>query len=278
MQQGNISILYNSKCECCGGYMNESTTNIFQEADIDNFIEGVYTGLYDEDNLPEWYYVLVATILFSAVEAGFGLTLAEATEGSLEYEYLIAMRENVYIFSAAKTYQQVREMRALLAQYGDNEALFKEEAIKIFNTYNTPKGANYLSVEYKSAKRQAEAAKQWLTIEATKGDKGCLRYKTREDNRVRPEHRTLNNVKEPIDNPFWDVYYPPNGWACRCFVVQEDCGLNNAFSNPLEHNVPEAFQFNSGKERKVFSPKHPYFDVAKGDRKLAKRNFNLPLV
>lgn len=277
MQQEIISTHYSSKCECCGGFVNESTTNIFTEEDIDNFVEGVYTGLYDEENLPEWYYFLIAAVLFAAVEKGFGMTLEEAAVGSVEYVYLTAMQENVYIFSAAKTYQQVNAMKDLLAKYGSNEELFKQEAVKIFEQYNTPKGANYLSVEYKTAKAQAKAAKNWISIVANQDSVGCLRYKTQEDNRVRPEHQTLNNIKKPINDVFWDVYYPPNGYLCRCYVLPEQCDIKNEFSNPLDHNVPEAFQFNSGKEKKVFSPKHPYFKVARGDKELAKRNFNLPL-
>jgi hypothetical protein len=247
---------------------------LFTQEDIDNFIEGVHTGLYDESNLPEWYYLLVAAALFSAVESGFGMTLSEATVGSLEYEYLLAMQENVYIFSAAKTYQQVQEMKGLLSKYGSDLEAFRIEATNIFNTYNTPKGANYLSIEFKSAKRQAEQARNWLKYTVKGGD---LKYKTQEDNRVRPEHQTLNNITKPISDTFWSVYYPPNGWMCRCYVTQILSNLVNEFSNPLDHNVPEAFQFNAGIERKVFSPKHPYFKVKRGDKELAKKNFNLPL-
>jgi hypothetical protein len=44
-----------------------------------------------------------------------------------------------------------------------------------------------------------------------------------------------------------------------------------------EAHIPDVFQMNVGKDKVVFQKDHPYFDVAKEDRKLAKENFNLPI-
>ena len=38
------------------------------------------------------------------------------------------------------------------------------------------------------------------------------------DNRTRPSHAELNGLIFPYDDPFWDSFYPPNGWGCRCRV------------------------------------------------------------
>lgn len=38
------------------------------------------------------------------------------------------------------------------------------------------------------------------------------------DNRTRPEHAELNERTFRCDDPFWDSFYPPNGWRCRCRV------------------------------------------------------------
>jgi len=38
------------------------------------------------------------------------------------------------------------------------------------------------------------------------------------DERTRPAHRALHGKIVPADDPFWDYYYPPNGWGCRCRV------------------------------------------------------------
>lgn len=35
----------------------------------------------------------------------------------------------------------------------------------------------------------------------------------------RPEHKKLNGLTLPANHPFWQRYYPPNGWGCQCYVV-----------------------------------------------------------
>ncbi len=38
------------------------------------------------------------------------------------------------------------------------------------------------------------------------------------DRRTRPEHAELNERTFRYDDPFWNSFYPPNGWRCRCRV------------------------------------------------------------
>lgn len=45
------------------------------------------------------------------------------------------------------------------------------------------------------------------------------KYVTVGDSRVRPEHAALEGTTLPKDDPFWERYYPPNGWSCRCQAV-----------------------------------------------------------
>lgn len=45
------------------------------------------------------------------------------------------------------------------------------------------------------------------------------RYNTRLDNRVRASHRVLHGLTFRVDDPFWDTFYPPIDWLCRCFVT-----------------------------------------------------------
>lgn len=45
------------------------------------------------------------------------------------------------------------------------------------------------------------------------------KYVTTGDDRVRDEHAALDGVTLPKDDPFWQRFYPPNGWNCRCQVI-----------------------------------------------------------
>ena len=44
-------------------------------------------------------------------------------------------------------------------------------------------------------------------------------YKTAYDENVRPEHAAMHNAVYRADDPVWDIWYPPNGFRCRCTVV-----------------------------------------------------------
>ena len=47
-----------------------------------------------------------------------------------------------------------------------------------------------------------------------------LEYTAVMDDRTRDEHAALDGHIYPIDDPFWQTFYPPNGFNCRCNVIQ----------------------------------------------------------
>lgn len=67
--------------------------------------------------------------------------------------------------------------------------------------------------------RMAYAAGRWAQIERLKAHRPYLRYVTADDARVRDAHRAWHDVVLPVDHPFWETHFPPNGWGCRCRVV-----------------------------------------------------------
>ena len=99
------------------------------------------------------------------------------------------------------------------------------------------------------------------------GERYNLQYRTVGDDRVRPEHAALNGVTLPPSDEFWESYYPPNGWRCRCTVVQvrkrkypetphdEAMALGEL---ALETDEKGMFRFNPGKQERVFPTYNAY--------------------
>ena len=46
-----------------------------------------------------------------------------------------------------------------------------------------------------------------------------VEYITMEDGNVRPSHRRMHGVVRPISDPVWRIWWPPNGFNCRCIVA-----------------------------------------------------------
>lgn len=68
--------------------------------------------------------------------------------------------------------------------------------------------------------RTANARGQWERIERHAAAMPWLRYNATLDDRTRPQHRAWHGVILRYDDPFWQSHYPPNGWNCRCTVLQ----------------------------------------------------------
>ena len=198
-----------------------------------------------------------------------------------------AMRQRLersnWIFSGMKTFHELNEaFPSLTDEDGTRKPFerFLNDVQRIDETYNR----NYLRSEYNFVHASADMAAKWEEF-AADGDRYYLQYRTAQDDRVRPEHADLEGVTLPIDDSFWASYYPPNGWNCRCTVVQ----VRKAKYQPTDHNEAMArgeaalqldkrgiFRFNSGIEQKTVPDYNPYTisqcrncDIAKGSVKLA---------
>jgi SPP1 gp7 family putative phage head morphogenesis protein len=258
--------------------VNVDKIHLFTDEEVDAYLYGIFTGRITIDALDTASYLKVSEKLTSGVYKGFGKNIVNVDYTTPDYKMLADLRENVYVFSAAKEYQQVRQMSALLSNENGvkpyNE--FKKDALAIHKDYNV----NYLSAEYNSAIAQSRSASMWMDIENNKALYPNLTYVTVGDGRVRPAHAMLDGITRPVGDIFWKKFFPINDWNCRCSTIQTDSEILTDLSTrtkPTMKEVPEIFRFNAGIERIVFSEKHPYFRVEPKDIELAKRNFNLPL-
>ena len=199
-----------------------------------------------------------------------------------------AMRQRLqrsdYIFSGIKTFHELNEAFPLIFDSNGIRKPFEQflkEVRAIDRTYNR----TYLQAEYNFVVSSASMAAKWEEF-MKDGDRYNLQYRTAGDDRVRPEHAALHGVTLPPSDPFWEEYYPPNGWNCRCTVVQvrkskypatphdEAIALGELATQKDPKGI---FRFNPGKEKKTFPDYNPYTirrcrdcDIAKGKLKLAR--------
>ncbi|QPC44619.1 hypothetical protein HW532_19075 [Kaustia mangrovi] len=68
--------------------------------------------------------------------------------------------------------------------------------------------------------RAARAAGQWERIQRTKAALPYLLYVRTTSAEPRQEHLQWADTVLPVDDPFWNTHYPPNGWGCKCAVRQ----------------------------------------------------------
>ena len=189
-----------------------------------------------------------------------------------------------YIFSGIKTFHELNEaFPSLLDENGNRKPFerFLNDVQKINDTYN----ANYLRAEYNFVQSSAQMAAKWEQF-AEDGDRYNLQYRTAGDSKVRPAHAALNGVTLPPSDPFWQTYYPPNGWGCRCNVVQvrkakypatpHDEAMKRG-EEALQDDTKGIFHFNPGIQQKTMPDYNPYTirrcndcDIAKGKIKLAR--------
>jgi SPP1 gp7 family putative phage head morphogenesis protein len=169
------------------------------------------------------------------------------------------MHKNIYRFSHAKSMVELHEINKALY---DGEQMrqfpeFRNEVEKINVRYNK----NYLETEYTTARNAAEHARKWQEYQADKKLFPNLKYMTVADDRVRDEHQALHGIIKPIDDDFWNNYFPPNGWNCRCYTVQT---AEKADEGKYEDKtVPQTFIGNVGKTGVIFSKGQSFFQIAK---------------
>ncbi|MFW5920370.1 MAG: phage minor head protein [Polyangiales bacterium] len=70
--------------------------------------------------------------------------------------------------------------------------------------------------------RTSYAAGHWSAIEDTMDEAPYLLYDAVDDEATRDQHRQWDGTVLRADDPWWDTRFPPNGWGCRCSVIQLD--------------------------------------------------------
>ncbi len=187
-------------------------------------------------------------------------------------------KKNLWQFSSAKTLAELEYINGLLIDKNGKikpEHQFMQDVKKANILFNR----NYLQAEYQTAKRGAQMAHLWNKFLEQKEYYPNLVYRTVGDSRVRPEHAALNGVVKPIDDPFWKTYYPPNGWRCRCTVMNTAEKVSEGTFE--DKTVKPEFHGNTALDEEILTSKGTFFKLLNKDHK-AKINaelmkYNMPM-
>lgn len=211
---------------------------------------------------------------FLQLDTAIQTALPHDVPATLKY----ALENNAFIFSGFKTFHALREIG--LSMLNDDGSIkpfqkFLEDVRGIDATYNR----NYLNAEYNQALAASQMAAKWNDFQQD-GDRYNLQYRTAGDGRVREEHAALHGITLPPSDPFWEHYFPPNGWNCRCTAVQ--VRKNNYPTSDSNDAIERGkactdgpkramFRFNPGKSLKLFPDKHPYYKAPTQARDAAEK-------
>ena len=224
----------------------------------------------------EQHALKVLTDLFNGKEPSSGLltltgkTLAEQTHASFaqitpdfttpDTAMLARLTSDVWQFSAAKNWQEMRDLTDLLKDEKGKLrewADFKEAAGSVVDKYQT----NWMRSEYNFAISASQSAARWTEFKKDVDKIPNLKYQTVGDNAVRPEHQLLDGIVKPLSDSFWHTHYPPNGWGCRCEAIQVPDGLGRVTPDDKVPfvEIPKMFRTNLGETGLMFPKNHPYY-------------------
>lgn len=246
--------------DCCGSQLVTNLafdlTDVFERA-----IKEVYDRKIKRGELHAALWRATADELLKAIDEGTGKTYTDIRYTDPDKEYIAQLRQNAMTFAAFKNHANMADMFKLLTDANGKPRSwndFKTEALKLNAQYNT----NWLQAEYNTAVSSARMAYNWHRIKTDFGEDTMLRYETVGDSLVREAHRKLDGIIRPMNDAFWQSFYPPNGWNCRCDVVPAIGETETELPEPpSDKEVPPMFRFNPGATAELFPPEHPYFDV-----------------
>lgn len=253
-----IQALYHGACDRCEhGVTMALDPKVFDDI-WDRLAKQIHSGerpLIDEDLLRATADQLVS-----------GVTDGLAIDGGDAKGLAKQLTQNVQVFSGFKTFTQLQEATTLLLdQAGAVKPFgaFLTDVRKMSEEYNV----NYLKAEYNHAVASAQMANAWRKTDSN----DMITYLTAADERVRETHRAMEGVTKQRKDPFWGMYWPPNGWGCRCTAIVTATGNETPDEEIDAPEIPDMFRHNPGTDGVIFPDTHPYFDVAKNRASEIKR-------
>lgn len=146
-------------------------------------------------------------------------------------------------------------------QQGTTLAKFRDDFDRITTSYGwqyNGKPGWRSAVIFNTNCRTSLMAGKWEKAQAVKKLMPYLRYVQVQRPSKRAEHEKWHGTILPIDDPWWNTRYPPNGWGCLCsaqsvsapMLAQEGWEVTE---DPPSYpgDVPEEWAYNVGKAGRV---------------------------
>lgn len=85
-----------------------------------------------------------------------------------------------------------------------------------------------------------------MTDPTTKKLRPFWKYVTAGDGNVRESHAQMEGRIYSADDPIWDIWYPPNGYRCRCTVVSMTKSQVERSGVPVSKGLPYEVDYATG--------------------------------
>jgi hypothetical protein len=252
--QINLSAIYNQTCPACGGRVDEAFAQP-NNNDLDDIVNKLIKSLHSGNShkFDKGMIQFTAEQLMQGMLTGYGKNFTNVDYNSPDWKMLENLENNVYQFSAAKNFQQIRLMTSLLIDNGKPRSFsdFRNKVIDLNIKFNK----TWLKTEYNLAIAGGQMASKWVDF----ADGSMLKYSTAGDANVRDSHAALDGVKKPKNDNFWAIHYPPNGFNCRCNVVETSSKQPTDDDKIPSVEIQPMFRTNLAKSGLVFPKNHPFF-------------------
>lgn len=234
-------------------------------ASLEDILEGIWAGTIQRGDIDADLFEHYQSTIWEGWQGSYGADYDELPLGSAEREAMEGMWDYSHRFAAHKAYRE-------LGEYVDMRSGFEslEEFVKAAKARHKDFGVNFLRAEVHTAEQCAITRREWEGFQTAKASRPNLRYETVGDKLVRDDHKALDGFTAPVDAPIWDRIAPPNGYGCRCDLIQTSAKIT--VGAPPEIAVRDEFNFNPAKVAKLFAS-HPYFDVPDSAQTDSDRNF-----
>lgn len=113
-----------------------------------------------------------------------------------------------------------------------------------------------------------------MTEEKTMNLRPYWQYVTAEDGHVRDTHMAMNRKVYRADDPIWDIWYPPNGYGCRCMVISLSENQLKRRGLKVDKEVPYDIDRGTGEIIPIFPDKGFSTNQAKKEWKPDMRCFD----